>query len=121
VLDQHRILRAPRHRRLPQHPVLPGPSGKTCEPGIHAARVRLDHRTLRSCCLSDDLAGDRAKPEQARVAVLLEGHSAEQLRQLPGGETPREIHFEIAVLRVHETGGVREVEAVGRLDGGHAA
>src|SRR6266480_4588654 len=77
-------------------------------------------RALGGGCLREHLAGDRAKPEQAGPAVLLEGRAAEQLRQLPGGEPPREVHLEIAVLRVHETGGVREVGAVGGLDGGHA-
>ena len=121
VLDEDRVLRAPRERGCAQHPVLPRASGKVCESGVHAARVGLEQRALGGGCLREHLAGDRAKPEQAGPAVLLEGRAAEQLRQLPGGEPPREVHLEIAVLRVHETGGVREVGAVGGLDGGHAA
>src|SRR5436853_53594 len=90
-------------------------AGKVCDPGVHAARVGLEQRALGGGCLREHLAGDRAKPEQAGPAVLLESHPAEQLRQLPGGEPPREVHLEIAVLRVHETAGVREVCAVGVL------
>src|SRR5256884_5822087 len=121
MLDEDRVLRAPRERGCAQHPVLPRASGKVCDPGVHAARVGLEQRALGGGCLREHLAGDPAKPEQAGPAVLLESHPAEQLRQLPGGEPPREVHLEIAVLRVHETAGVREVCAVGGLDGGHAA
>ena len=104
-----------------EQPVLPGPGGEIPEPRVHAVRVRLDRGALHGGGAGQHLPRESAEAEHAHLPVLREGVRAEELRQLPGGQPARQVHLEKPVLRVHEARGEGEIEAVGCLDGGHAA
>ena len=92
------------------------------ESGVDARACRP--RSSARCSgvgLREHLARDAAEAEQARLAVLIQRHLAEQLGQLPGRQPPRQVHLEEAVLGVHEAGRPGQIGAGGGLDRRHAA
>ena len=131
VHHQHRVFRQPFARLRAQQQVFPGTRAQRGEPGVHAARVRLDDSALLRRARLDHAARHRAKAETPRAPVLFERHRAEQLGQLAGRETARQVHLEEAVLGVRITQRVGEIGARGggdhrdaariALDGGFAA
>src|SRR6202034_3727913 len=96
-------------------------AAESFESRIYAAGIGLEQRTVLRVGLRQHLARHVAEPEEAELAVLIERHRTEQLRELARGEPPRQVHLEEAILRVQEAGGEGEVAAAGRRDGRHAA
>jgi hypothetical protein len=53
-------------------------------------------------------------------AVDRQGFRTEQLGKFAGRAAAQQVHLEEAFLAVHEAGGIRQVDAAGAADGGHA-
>ena len=86
--DEDRVLRAPRHGRGTQEPILPGPAAQTRKRSIHAARIGGKQRALLGRRLLHHGGRKMAKAEIARLLILLERDSAEELGELARREAP---------------------------------
>ena len=101
--DEDGVFRPPRLRRGAQQDVFPRSDAQAFEPAVHAARVGLEHGTLRRCRVSDDVLGDAPETERTRLAVLRQHLLTQQSRQFARGEAPGKVHLEEAVLGMGES------------------
>ncbi len=70
--------------------------------------------------LAKNLLRDRPETKDARLLILSQRGSADQLRKLPGGQATGKVHLEESVLAVHESRRIGQIGPVPCGKGGNA-
>src|ERR1700687_1233426 len=63
-----------------------------------------------------DALGDRSKAVYPHASVLCDRNAAEQLGELAGGRTPKQVHLEEAILAMDKAERARHVQSTGGSD-----
>ncbi len=117
---QQRVGRRPGARRRADQRVFEGPRSQALQAGVDAVDVALQQQLVGRRQGRQRRLGAGAEAVQAVALVGGDGALAEQLGQLAGRHPAQQVHLEVALLGVHETGGVGHVVAAGAADQRHA-
>ena len=88
-----------------------GRTREALETGVDAGRIGVDQFALARRQRRIHAIGKSLEPVQAIAPVGRQGRIADELRQSSGGHPPRQVHLEVAILRVHVAGRVGDVVA----------
>jgi len=69
---------------------------------VHPAYVRIEDGTLARFHDRERSFRDGTEAVESGLAIHLDRHAPEELRELAGGATPQQVHLEEAILCVHE-------------------
>lgn len=117
---QQRILGAPGLGRGAGQQVFEGARLQRLHAVVDAGHVAVDKGAFLRRQQGERLLRAGAEAVQAASAVERQRARTEELGQFAGGGAAQQVHLEVALLGMHETGGIGQVEPVASADQRHA-
>ena len=89
-------------------------------PALTPLAVGFQQLAIVAAALAENSPGDVAKAIHAHLAIVIEHGRADDFRQFAGRVAAQQIHLKEPVLRMHEAGGKRQIDAIAGADRGNS-
>lgn len=118
---QDAIVQGPGARGLPQQQIRPWPHAQGRQPSVYALGIGLQCRTFAAGGHIQAGVHTGAQAVHAVAFVQIQRSRAEQFGQFASWRAAHQVHFEIALLRMHVPQRTQRIALAGGVDGDHAA